>query len=683
MSITNNTKVQIILDSKTGRIEDILQEQENSSRYRSKKAYEVFTMDRELFNKLNDDNAEIQGFDPRGTMKIPAQRSSSLGLCGDDGWFYRAIVGCGEFFHDERVELDKQRAHTRTRTVVNSVFSPEYSMHFGKWNGVSQGCAAESIYFSGNGGQIVVPSRGGDQGSTLDNWLISGWFNFQSASIPNGVILGKLDTSTRNGYTGPESGTSGPTGGFTGGSGDCFMLNQEGSNVKFHWSDAADTAVTGLVNNVTITSVSNATTGPTSGAFIPARQWHHILVAYRNSAAGSTVTAYVNGIRTVNQSTNGGGIKLNPHPFVFGGKFDPNGPNDHRDNWGGYIDEFVIGCTSGTVLTSGASASILNTTYQKGAANGSTVGLGDERWSPGYAYYFPSRGLSGCNLFDIQSGNNPHFNNREFFEGIVTVWNSTKKRLFLRNTTGTGGYDYPIIGGGFITGMSCAAHYAVQSTGGNSGSGGSGGLDIVDVRTYQDIIKNTLESEQEDESYLRLSGQTHMPGPTGSSTNAFCTLFLNDGSCSGFSGTTNFFGPAGETHSGPTGGGQFTFVTRPDALAVVGEIVTSINAGTSSGSCGSYSIENAEGETVKFTGPEVIRLWGDLTEFRRTNRETTKTTKDDAVSITALADGKEILDARVTKLANGQNVKITKGTYVEVISFQADDKSGYGFEIPK
>ena len=59
MSITNNTKIQIVLDSKDGRIVDVLKENENSSRYRSKKAYEIFTMDRELFDKLNRNNEEL------------------------------------------------------------------------------------------------------------------------------------------------------------------------------------------------------------------------------------------------------------------------------------------------------------------------------------------------------------------------------------------------------------------------------------------------------------------------------------------------------------------------------------------------------------------------------------------------------------------------------------------------
>ena len=685
MLITNNTKIQIVIDSTDGRIADILKENDNSSRYRSKGAYEIFTMDKELFDKLNTNNEEIQGFDPRGTVKIPAQRSASSGGCGDDGWYYNAIVGCGEFSHDERVELDKIRAHTRSRVLEfpSRTFKPEYgqpsSGSQGKWNGVTLSCAKESIYFSGNGGQIVLPSRGGHNGSTLDNWLLSGWVWFQSPSLPNGTILAKLDTSATQGYTGPESGTTGPTGGFTGGSGDCFLLNQEGSSVKFHWSDAADTSVTGLVNNVTITTVTNNATGPTSGANIPFQKWHHIAVAYRNSAAGSTVTAYVNGVRTVNQSTNGGGIKLNPHPFVFGGKFDPNGSDDHRDNWGGFIDEFVIGCTSGTVLTAGASAEILNTTYQKGTAlTGATTGLGDEIWRPGYAYYIPSRGTSGCSLFDVQSGNNPHLNNREFYEGIVTIWNTTKKRLFLRNTTGTGGYDYPTIGGGFITGMSCAAHYAVQSTGGNSGAGGSGGLDIVDISTYQGIIRNTLESDTEDLTYARIYGQTHNPGPTGSSDNGFCTLFFGDGSCGGFSGTTGYFGPAGETHTGSTGGGSFSFVPRPEAMGPLGELVTSINAGTSSGSCGSYSIENAEGDPVKFTGTEVIRLWGDLTEYKRRNESEEKSGVDKINIITALTDGKTILDARVTTLANGTELVLNKGTYVSLIPATSTG-SGYGF----
>ena len=680
MSITNNTKIQIVIDSRDGRIVDILKENDNSSRYRSKKAYEIFTMDKELFDKLNSNNTEIQGFDPRGTVKIPAQRSGSQAGTGDDGWYYNAIAGCGEFSHDERVELDKVRAHTRSRRLgPTTSFRPEYGMpSIGKWNGLTFSCAEESIYFSGNGGQVVLPSRGGHEGSTLDNWLLSGWFYFQStSSAANGIILGKLDTSA-SGYTGPESGTSGPTGGFSGGSGDSFKLDQEGSSVKFHWSDAADTSVTGLVNNVTITSVISGTTGPTSGANIPVRQWHHIAVAYRNSAAGSTVTAYVNGIRTVNQSTNGGGIKLNPHPFVFGGRYDPSGPNDHRNNWGGYVDELVIGCTSGTVLTAGASAAILNTVNQKGNIGGLKTGLGDETWRAGYAYYLPARGTCGCSLFDVQSGNNPGLNNREFYEGIVTIWNTTKKRLFLRNTTGTGGYDYPTIGGGFITGMSCAAHYAVQSTGGASGSGGSGGLDIIDISTFKEVVRNTLESDTEDLTYARLYGQTHNPGPTGSSNNSFCTLFFGDGSSAGFSGTTGYFGPVGETHTGTTGGGSFSFVPRPEAMGPLGELVTSINAGTSSGSCGSYSIENAEGDAVKFTGTEVIRLWGDLTEFKRQNRENEESVKDSVVTITALADGKNILDARVTSLANGTTVVLAKGTYVQ-ISSAASQGSGYAF----
>ena len=682
MSITNNTKIQIVLDSKDGRIVDILKENDNSSRYRSKKAYEIFTMDKELFDKLNTNNAEIQGFDPRGTVKIPAQRSGSFGGSAEDGWYYNAIAGCGEFSHDERVELDKIRAHTRGNRITSGrIDRPTYNMpSIGKWNGVTNSCAEESIRFAGLGGHIILPSRGGHAGSTLDNWLLSGWIYFNDENGLDGTIIAKRDTNLTQGYTGPESGTTGPTGGFTGGSGDCFRLSHEGTSVKFHWSDAADTSVTGLVNNVTITSIAGAT-GPTSGAFIPARKWHHIAVAYRNSAAGSTVTAYVNGIRTVNQSTNGGGIKLNPHPFSIGSRFDPHSGFDHQERFDGYIDEFVIGCTSGTVLTAGASAAVLNTTYQKGTASGLTTGLGDETWRPGYAYYLPARGTSACSRFDVQSGNVPHINNRQFYEGIVTIWNSSKKRLFLRNTSGTGGYDYPTIGGGLITGMSCAAHYAVQSTGGASGSGGSGGLDIVDISTYQDIVKNTLESDTEDLTYARLYGQTHNPGPTGSSENGFCTLFFGDGSCGGFSGTTGYFGPAGETHTGSTGGGSFSFVPRPEAMGPLGELVTSINAGTSSGSCGSYAIENAEGEPVKFTETEVIRLWGDLTEYKRQNRENEKTVKDSVVTITALAQGKNILDARVTSLANGTNVVLAKGTYIQIQSV-ASQGSGYGFATP-
>ena len=676
MSITNNTKIQIVIDSRDGRIVDILKENDNSSRYRSKKAYEIFTMDQELFDKLNSNNADIQGFDPRGTVKIPAQRSGSFGGSADDGWYYNAIAGCGEFSHDERVELDRVRAHTRSNRVGTTAFRPEYRMpSSGKWNGVTLSCAKESIYFSGLGGQLVLPSRGGPEPV---NWLLSGWFYFQNPnSFQNGIILGKLDTSP-SGYTGPESGTSGPSGGFSGGSGDSFKLSQDGTSVRFHWSDAADTGVTGLVNNVNVTTVTSGTTGPTSGIRIPYRKWHHIAVAYRNSSAGSTVTAYVNGIRTVNQSTNGGGIKLNPHPFVFGSKYDPNGPLDHQDRWAGYVDELVIGCTSGSLLTAGASAAVLNTVYQKGTAAGLTTGLGDETWRPGYAYYLPSRGTSGCSLFDVQSGNKLGLNNREFYEGIVTIWNSSKKRLFLRNTTGTGGYDYPTIGGGFITGMSCAAHYAVQSTGGASGSGGSGGLDIVDISTFKEVVRNTLESGTEDLTYARLYGQTHNPGPTGSSDNSFCTLFFGDGSSAGFSGTTGYFGPVGETHTGTTGGGSFSFVPRPEAMGTLGELVTSINAGASSGSCGSYAIENAEGDAVKFTETEVIRLWGDLTEFKRQNTENEKTIKDSVVTITALADGKKILDARVTSLANGTKVVLAKGTYVKIQS-AASQGSGYAF----
>ena len=333
-------------------------------------------------------------------------------------------------------------------------------------------------------------------------------------------------------------------------------------------------------------------------------------------------------------------------------------------------------------MTAGASAAILNTANQQGAVTGLTTGLGDETWRAGYAYYIPSRGPSGCNLFDVQSGIEPDFNRRQFFEGIVTIWDSEKKRLFLRNTTGTGDFNYPAVGGGFITGMSCGAHYAVQSTGGNSGAGGSGGLDLVDISTYQDMVRNQLESEFEDTSYVRLYGQTHNPGPTGSSENSFCTLFFGDGSCGGFSGTTGYFGPAGETHTGPTGGGSFSFIRRPEAMSVVGEMVANINAGTSAGSCGSYAIENAEGESSKFTSTEVIRLWNDLSEYRRRNAENREAVKDQITTITALTDGKEILDAQVTLLGNGTTVVLQKGTFVNVVALSSEDKSGYGFSTP-
>jgi len=132
MAKTLNNKVkQIVVDSKTGRIVDILDERENSSMYRSKKAYNIFTMDQELFDRLNTSNPSLQGFDPRGTMDIPTQRRASSGGSGDDGWFYRTIVGCGDFAHDERVEIDKVRAHTRSDTSFNNPpgtkISPFYS----------------------------------------------------------------------------------------------------------------------------------------------------------------------------------------------------------------------------------------------------------------------------------------------------------------------------------------------------------------------------------------------------------------------------------------------------------------------------------------------------------------------------------------------------------------------------
>ena len=695
MAKTLNNKVkQIVVDSKTGRIVDILDERENSSMYRSKKAYNIFTMDQELFDRLNTSNPSLQGFDPRGTMDIPTQRRASSGGSSDDGWFYRAIVGCGDFTHDERVEIDKVRAHTRSDTSFNNPpgtkISPFYSTAAIasypppglKWNGITQSCAAESIKFEMLG-SIVLPSRGGNDnnGSTLDNWLISGWF-WPKMYQNDKIILAKMDTSEDQGYTGPESGTSAGSsggGGFTGGSGDSFKLSQHTNTIKFHWTDAADTGTTGLLNNVSITEIITGTTGPTSGAQIPRHQWFHLAVGYLNSAAGSTVTAYVNGIRTVNQSTNGGGIKLNPHPFSIGARFNPGGSNDLGNRWKGNIDELVIGVTSGPELWAGMSGLTLTGTYQNGANDGSTAGLGDEAWQAGYAYYLPCRGLSGCNLFDVQSGENPGVHRRNFFEGLVTNWNSAKGRLMLRNTTGTGDFDYPTIGGGFITGMSCAAHYAIQSTGGNTGSGGSGGLDIVDISTYKDIIRNTLSSDSADLDYVRLYGQTHNPGPTGSSTNSFCTLFFNDGSCGGFSGTTGYFGPAGETHTGATGGGSFSFVRRADAMNVVGELVASINAGTSSGSCGAYSIENAEGESVRFTGPEVIKLWNDLTEFRRANNENEKARTSEITTNTALTDGKKILDARVTSLANGTSITVGKGTFVALVGLSKGDESGYGF----
>ena len=689
MAKTLNNKVkQIVVDFKTGRIVDILDERENSSMYRSKKAYSVFTMDQELFDRLNTSNPNLQGFDPRGTMDIPTQRRASAGGCGDDGWYYRAIVGCGNFAHDERVEIDKIRAHTRTDPdASHPIKSPFYGGVMQtypppglKWSGITQSCSMETIRFE-NAGNIVLPSRGGYDGSTLDNWLISGWIWPQMYQNDK-LIVAKLDTTASQGYTGPESGeTAGSTsgGGFTGGSGDSFKLSQHNNTIKFHWTDAADTGTTGLLNNVSITEVISGTTGPTSGAQIPRHQWFHLAVGYLNSAAGSTVTAYVNGIRTVNQSTNGGGIKLNPHPFSIGSRFNPQATSDNSQGWVGNIDELVIGVTSGPELWAGMSGATLTGTYQNGANDGSTAGLGDETWQAGYAYYLPCRGTSGCNLFDVQSGENPGMHRRNFFEGIVTVWNPSRGKLMLRNTTGTGDFDYPTIGGGFITGMSCAAHYAIQSTGGASGSGGSGGLDIVDISTYQDLIRNTLSSDTEDLNYLRLYGQTHNPGPTGSSTNSFCTLFFNDGSCGGFSGTTGYFGPAGETHTGTTGGGSFSFVRRTDAMDVVGELVASINAGTSSGSCGSYTINNAEGEGVKFTGTEVIKLWNDLTEFRRANNENENTRTSEVTKITALTDGKAILDARVTSLANGTSITVGKGTFVSLVGLSKGDESGYGF----
>ena len=692
MSITNNTKIQVVVNSKSGRIVDILDENVNSSRYRSKQFYAVFTMDKELFDRLNTRNTDVQGFDPRGTMDIPVQRSASYGSSGDDGWFYRAFSGCGDFSYDERVELDKMRAHTRSNPNVS--FTPKSPYYGGprvvggsatavgtwKWDGTTRGCAQEAIRFN-TAGSIVLPSRGGYNGSTLDNWMISAWVWPESMNT-QGMIIGKLDTSSNQGYTGPESGTSGPTGGFTGGSGDCFKLAQHNDGgIRFHWTDAADTGTDGLLNTVTVTSVISGTTGPTSGAQIPRHKWSHIAIGYRTSAAGGTVTAYVNGIRTVNQSTNGGGIKLNPHPFSIGSRFNPAG-TDHDLGWRGYLDEIVIGVTSGTGFASGLAGTTLSTEYQKGASAGGTSGLGDEQWTPGYAYYMPSRGPSGCNLFDVQSGDSPDMIQRNFFEGIVTVWKPNTGRLFLRNTGGSGGYDYPTIGGGLITGMSCGAHYAVQSTGGASGSGGSGGLDIVDIDTYQEIIRNTLSSDTEDLNYVRLYGQTHNPGPTGSSTNAFCTLFFGDGSCGGFSGTTNNFGPIGETSDGPTGGGSFSFVRRPEAMEVVGELVTAINSGTSSGSCGSYTIQNAEGQNCRFTGTEVIRLWNDLTEFRRANREHEADRHSETTTITALTDGKQILDARITSLGNGTNVVIGKGTFVQLAVLESGSKSGYEIFTP-
>ncbi len=51
MSVTNNTKKTIVLD-KNGIIVDILDAEANTSRYRSKAAYDVFTMDQALLDKL-------------------------------------------------------------------------------------------------------------------------------------------------------------------------------------------------------------------------------------------------------------------------------------------------------------------------------------------------------------------------------------------------------------------------------------------------------------------------------------------------------------------------------------------------------------------------------------------------------------------------------------------------------
>ena len=116
-------------------------------------------------------------------------------------------------------------------------------------------------------------------------------------------------------------------------------------------------------------------------------------------------------------------------------------------------------------------------------------------------------------------------------------------------------------------------------------------------------------------------------------------------------------------------------------MNVLGELVTTINAGTSAGSCGSYAIENAEGESVHFSRNEVIRLWGDLTEFKRLNNETEKSSKDKVTSISALTAGKTILDARVTSLANGTTLVIAKGTYVSLTSAQPEG-TGYGFATP-
>ena len=116
-------------------------------------------------------------------------------------------------------------------------------------------------------------------------------------------------------------------------------------------------------------------------------------------------------------------------------------------------------------------------------------------------------------------------------------------------------------------------------------------------------------------------------------------------------------------------------------MNVLGELVTTINAGTSSGSCGSYAIENAEGENVYFSNTEVIRLWGDLTEFKRLNNESEKSSKDKVTTIAALTDGKTILDARVTSLANGTTLVIAKGSYVSLTSAKPEG-TGYGFSTP-
>jgi len=677
MSVTNNTKKTIVLD-KNGIIVDILDADANTSRYRSKAAYDVFTMDQELFDKLNN-NITVTGTDPRATQRIPTQRRASAGGTAEDGWYYRPIIGCGDYAAGERVEIDKVRAHTRSETPATAAFiqpespTPIYQTPFrGNWQGLTAGCHERSISFQY--GSIILPTRGG--AVTGDNFLLSAWLYFPTFSGLDSVIVGKLDT---DGFTGPESGASGPLGGVTGGSGDSFALKSEGDVVKFHWSDAADTGTQGLNNAITVTTLTTASTGPTSGILIPRQKWHHIAVAYATSGAGATVTSFVNGIRTQNQSTDGGGIKLNSAPFSLGAVFNPGQSDDRTKRWSGYMDELVIGVTSGSELISGCLGTVLQARGQTGSADGSTANLGDDKWQPGVAYYMDADGPRFCNLFDVSSGNSPGLLKRDFYEGIVTNWDPQRHRLLLKNVTGTGDYNYPQISGGFIKGMSCAAHYAVQSTGGNSGANGVGGLDLVTPATYQSIVRNELQSDTDDLEYLRLTGQTNMPGPVGSSTNAFCTLFLGEGGCAGFSGTTGYVGAVGTTHTGVTGGGEFSFVANPENMSVLGQVVTSINAGNSNGTQLAYTIQNAEGQGVLFRGSEVLALWNDLTEFRRLNVEETESAKSKTSSIVGISNGKEIIDAKVIKLGNTTSVTVSKGSFVNVVSAETFSQTGYGF----